>query len=98
VKVSGQVSCVSGKSVKGVWVQAAKGSGYSPWKGLGNGSTSDYWYTLPVHESYSLHVGCGGTTASWAVSDSTPVVGGTHNSFDCVDVPGQSGYGTCRLR
>lgn len=98
IKVDGQVSCTSGKSVEGVWVQAAKGSGYSPWKGLGNGSTSDYWYTLPTHEPYSLHVGCGGTQANWAVAAETPTVPAGHNSFDCVDVAGQSGYETCRPR
>ncbi len=98
VKVHGQVTCSSGKSVEGVWVEAAKGKGFSPWKGLGNGSTSDYWYTLPTSESYSLHVGCGGTTSSWAVSTQTPTVGGTDNSFYCIDVAGQSGYGTCYRR
>lgn len=97
-KVGGQVSCTSGQSVEGVWVEAAKGSGWAPWKGLGNGSTSDYWYALPVSEPYSLHVGCGGTTSDWAVSAETPTVGGTHNSFDCIDVAGQSGYRTCRPR
>ena len=65
--------------------------------GLGNGSTSNYWYNLPTTEHYSLHVGCGGTQAAWAVSDTTPSVGPTHNSFNCIDVAGESGFGTCRL-
>jgi hypothetical protein len=98
VEVSGQVSCTSGNSVEGVWVSALSGSGYSPWKGLGNGSTSDYWYNLPTSESYSLHVGCGGTQANWGVADYGPVVSGTHNSFNCIDVAGASGYGTCVVR
>jgi len=98
VGVTGQISCVSGKSVEGVWVSASQGSGYAPWKGLGNGSTSDYWYTLPVSESYSLHVGCGGTTSSWAVATYSPTVGGTHNSFNCYDVSGRADYGTCVAR
>lgn len=98
VKVSGQVSCSSGKAVKGVWVEAAKGRGWSPWKGVGDGSNADYWYTLPTSEQYSLHIGCGGTPSSWAVAVKTPSVGGTHNSFNCFDVPGEPGYGTCRPR
>lgn len=98
LKVSGQISCVSGNSVEGVWVQAARGSGFAPWQGLGNGSTSDWWYTLPVSEPYALHVGCGGTTATWKVATFSPTVGGAHNSFNCFDVAGASGFGTCRLR
>lgn len=98
LNVSGEVSCVSGNSVEGVWVQAAKGSAFAPWRGLGNGSTSQWWFTLPTSEPYSLHVGCGGTTASWKVADFSPTVSGASNSFNCFDVAGQSGYGTCRLR
>ena len=96
--ITGQVSCVSGNSVEGVWVQAAKGSGFAPWQGLGNGSTSDWWFTLPRSEPYALHVGCGGTTASWKVATYSPTVSGGHNSFNCFDVAGAAGYGTCRLR
>lgn len=96
--VTGQVSCTSGRSVEGVWVQTASGSGFAPWQGLGNGSTSDYWYTLPRTESFSLHVGCGGTTASWAVATYSPTVSAAHDSFNCDDVAGDAGYGTCVLR
>jgi hypothetical protein len=98
VTVSGQVSCSSGNAVVGVWVEADKGAGWSPWKGVGDGANADYWYTLPRSEQYSLHIGCGGSPDSWRVAVETPYVGGTHNSFDCFDVPGRSGYKTCRLR
>jgi hypothetical protein len=77
-------------------VVAAKGAGWSPWKGTGNGGTAAYWYTLPVSEPYALHVGCGGTPSSWAVATATPTVSGADNSFACQDVSGQAGYGTCR--
>jgi hypothetical protein len=97
-KVTGQVSCESGKSVEGVWVQASDGHGYASWKGLGNGSTSDWWFTLPKDESYSLHVGCGGSTSSWAVSTYSPTVTGAQNSFNCYDVAGEANYGTCVSR
>jgi hypothetical protein len=96
-KISGEVSCVSGNSVEGVWVQASDGAGWAPWQGLGNGSTSTWWYTLPKDESYSLHVGCGGTTSNWAVATYTPTVTGSSNSFNCYDVAGQADYGTCAL-
>jgi hypothetical protein len=89
---------VSGNSVEGVWVQASDGAGWAPWQGLGNGSTSNWWYTLPENEAYSLHVGCGGTPASWAVAVYTPTVTGSQNSFNCYDVAGQANYGTCDLR
>lgn len=98
VTVTGQISCSSGKSVVGVWVEAAQGRGWSPWKGVGDGKNADYWYTLPTQETYSLHIGCGGTKSSWAVATETPYVGGTHNSFNCFDVPGKLGYGTCSHR
>lgn len=98
ITVTGQISCSSGKSVVGVWVEAAQGHGWSPWKLVGNGENADYWYTLPTQETYSLHIGCGGTKSSWAVATETPYVGGTHNSFNCFDVPGKLGYGTCSHR
>lgn len=97
-QISGTVSCVSGHSVEGVWVQAAQGSGYSPWQGIGNGSTSRYWYTLPSTLSFSLHVGCGGTTAAWGISLSTPLVPGPVANFTCHDVAGSAGYGDCDVQ
>jgi hypothetical protein len=97
-QISGTVSCVSGHSVEGVWVQAAQGSSYSPWQGIGNGSTSRYWYTLPSTMSFSLHVGCGGTTASWGISLSTPLVPGPVANFTCHDVATQAEYGACDLQ
>lgn len=100
LEVSGVVACASGQSVQGVWISALSGSGYTPWQAVDTGSgafgsTSKYWYTLPSHESYSLHVGCGGNQTTWAVACYGPVVGGAVNNFNCVDVAGRSGYGTC---
>jgi len=96
--ISGQIACLSGNSVEGVWVAAAKGAGYSPWQGHGSGSTTTFSfnYTLPLSEAYSLHVGCGGTTASWAVACDSVTVTSAENSFVCDDVAGQAGYGTCQ--
>ena len=79
----------------GVYVAAAKGQGFSPWRGQGNGSTASFWYTLPERESYSLHVGCGGTRSSWQVATYSATVSTADNNFLCYDVPGQADYGTC---
>jgi hypothetical protein len=99
-EVGGEITCLSGKSVEGVWVQADVDPGYAPWQGVrvsgkAFGSTSKWWWWLPRGESYSLKVGCGGTQASWGVATSTALVSGTRNSFDCIDITWDAGYGTC---
>ena len=94
--ISGEISCISGQPVVGVWIAAAKGSGYSPWQGQGSGSTATFWYTLPATESYSLHVGCGGTGSDWQVATYSGTVTSADNNFACDDVTGQAAYGTCR--
>jgi hypothetical protein len=86
---------MSGHAVVGVFVAAARGQGFSPWRGQGNGSTASFWYTLPVRESYSLHVGCGGTPSSWQVATYSVTVSTAVNNFACNDVPGRAGYGSC---
>jgi hypothetical protein len=88
--VSGEVNCSSGAAAVGVWVQATSGSG---WASLTDAGAYDF--TLPESESYSLHVGCGGTSASWKIAVYSPYVSGTANSFDCHDVPGGADYKTC---
>jgi hypothetical protein len=99
VQVGGDVTCLSGASIEGVWVQATGHSGFAPWQGVSVsgqafGSTSKWWWPLPKGESYSLHVGCGGTQATWGVALYTPVVTGS-DTFICIDVSSDAGYGTC---
>ena len=94
--ISGAVSCTSGNAIVGVYVAAGNGAGFSPWRGQGNGATATFWYTLPKRESYSLHVGCGGTPSSWKVATNSVTVSTAVNNFACDDVPRQAGYGTCR--
>lgn len=92
--VTGSVTCTSGAAVVGVWVQAAAtGSGWATLAAAG--SAMAYSYTLPEAESYSLHVGCGGTAASWKIAVYGPFELGTDNSFACDDVPGSTGYKAC---
>src|SRR5712691_3066536 len=94
--ISGSVSCASGNAVVGVWVAARKGAGFSGWHGRGNGATATFRYRLPRKETYSLHVGCGGSTSSWQVATYSVTVTTAVNNFTCDDVPGQPNYGTCR--
>ena len=94
--ISGSVSCASGNAVVGVWVAARKGAGFSGWHGRGNGATATFRYRLPGKESYSLHVGCGGSSSSWQVATYSVTVTTAVNNFACLDVPGQPNYGTCR--
>jgi hypothetical protein len=54
-------------------------------------------YRLPRKESYSLHVGCGGSPSSWQVATYSVTVTTAVNNFACFDVPGQPNYGTCRI-
>lgn len=98
--ITGQLLCESGRAVVGVWFQTANAgdSRFAAWKGLGDGSTADWWTDLPKNESYSLHVGCGGSTSSWRTSNTTGVYSGGHNSFNCDDVSGDSAYEQCTHR
>ncbi len=91
--ISGEVACLSGHAVVGVYVAAAKGHGFASWQG--STSTASFWYTLPERESYSLHVGCGGSPSSWQVATYSATVSTADNNFLCYDVPGQADYSTC---
>ncbi|MFI1258674.1 serine/threonine-protein kinase [Streptomyces netropsis] len=93
--VGGSVSCTSGNLVVGVWVEAERGSGFAFIR-LDSAGSSSYQYTLPSSETYTLHVGCGGTSKEWAVSvNDAPKVSGRQNSFICNDIRDQPRYGTC---
>jgi hypothetical protein len=96
--ITGQVECESGASVEGVWVGTANGPGWASWMKIGNGSTSDWWFTLPANEPYHLNVGCGGSPSAWTLTITTPTVTGGHNSFNCYDGPSEADYKTCVLR
>ncbi len=95
VEVSGQLSCDSGKAIVGVWVQAAQGSGFASWRGIGDGSTADYWIFLPAALPYAVHVGCGGTPSLWGQGTYSSVYGTTHNSFNCDDIKNTADYRVC---
>jgi hypothetical protein len=92
------LSCDSGAAVVGVWVAADTGPGWASTLATDGGTETDWWFRLPSTESYSLHVGCGGTAASWAIAVYSPTVQGPHNSFNCDDVPDSAAYKDCQAR
>lgn len=82
--VRGQVTCVSGNNVVGVWVTAANGgSGWASRRSL-NGSTAYWSYRLPNGGSYKVTVGCGGTPQRWGSSNNSNYTSG-NASFMCYD-------------
>jgi len=67
--INGDVFCTynSYNNIVGVWVDAASGTdGYASW--YNNGIGGAHWsYNLSQSTtSYTLHIGCGGTSQSWA--------------------------------
>jgi hypothetical protein len=89
---SGEVHCESGAKVVGVWVQAdnSDDSHFAAWKPIFNQESSADWSTtIPGGEKYSLHVGCGGTPASWGAEIRTDTVTGSGSAFNCNDLPNQ---------
>lgn len=94
--VSGTVQCLS-MNVEGVWVAAQSGtSGWASWSATSNPTIANWHYTLSSGNSYSLHVGCGGSPQSWAVTTYSPVVSGSGHTFLCWDYAYEDPhYGTC---
>ncbi|MEV0186739.1 chitinase [Streptomyces sp. NPDC050625] len=95
--IYGQVRCESGQPIVGVWVQTSRSadSRFAAWRGIKDGSKADWWTDIPKNERYSLHVGCGGTPASWATENMTGTYAVPNKSFDCVDIAGDPRYETC---
>lgn len=83
--VSGTVRCVGGDAIEGVWV-AASGGGWAGWQVIDkeqypNGSLAYYWRQVDGPTTVSLHIGCGGSTSSWATKDDTPATGSIDSSI-----------------
>jgi hypothetical protein len=87
--ISGQIGCINNASPVGVWVQAQNStSGWADHKvpiELGGLSKVDYSFTLDRGGPYQVHVGCGGTPASWASDIPSDNVTGSHD-FLCNDM------------
>jgi hypothetical protein len=95
--VTGTVICESGRPVVGVWIAASSGQRDSGWAHLGAGypghSTVTYSYQLGNDGSYSVHVGCGGTTSDWASSNYSPTLHARSVILHCDDHVAVNGQG-----
>lgn len=85
---AGQVECVSGRAVVGVWVEPAEGRGdFADWNRLEEPSRAAFEYSLPDGINYSINVGCGGSGRDWATSSSSGLVSSDRfNRFLCYDL------------
>jgi hypothetical protein len=96
ITARGSVTCLSGSAVEGVWLVGLNGgSGWATWTAS---ATSPQFATfsrsIPAGR-WSVHVGCGGSPASWKEAIYSGWVSGTPHSFTCDDIPGQGQFGEC---
>lgn len=86
-KVYGSVECGSGHNIEGLWVAASSGtSGWAIMNYPGNTHYNISWsYTLSSGNSYSVHVGCGGTPGNWAVTSTSEIYSGNSYNLICHD-------------
>ena len=66
--VSGEVTCVDGLPVEGVWIQASGGSGSANWTPTSGASYNARFSRGGVSGSWTVHVGCGGSRSHWKYS------------------------------
>jgi hypothetical protein len=100
ISLSGTVACENGGKVNGVWVQSsAGGSNWATYTRRTDASwIADYkfsWSISATASTVELHVGCGGSTATWGSSNKYKLgsISGTKKaSFRCNDVTGTNGY------
>ena len=97
--VSGQVRCMSGKPVVGVWVHDSipvTGDFAELLPIPGDPSVAVYIYRRVRGPEYSVSVGCGGTSHDWGIGIHSGSVPGTLSDFECFDDLHKPGGGTCR--
>ncbi|MGB8860944.1 MAG: extracellular solute-binding protein [Ilumatobacteraceae bacterium] len=90
VQLAGTVECASGEPVVGIWVEAESwpdaNDGWAVFDPTDPGK-ANFTYTLQRGGRYRLHVGCGGSSATWGSTNSTGFVTGSQD-FLCHDPPG----------
>ncbi|HEY6731028.1 MAG TPA: CHAP domain-containing protein [Solirubrobacterales bacterium] len=75
ITISGTVRCPSGAKVVGVWVQSSGGgSKFASRSGYPGNSTINGYSASVNPGSVELHIGCGGSEASWASDQYTTKV------------------------
>jgi hypothetical protein len=95
VNLHGTVRCDSGAAVQGVWVEGFSGGSHFAATTVGSSGLTAFTYQLPYGGAYQIHVGCGGTPASWQVEPWSDFVRGTGHSFTCYDRRADDRYLTC---
>jgi hypothetical protein len=95
IAASGQVTCLSGNAVEGVWVVGqGGGTGWAAWSPSGSQSVATFSRTIPT-SAWEVHVGCGGSPQSWQVATYSGWMTGTSQSITCDDISGQGQFGEC---
>lgn len=68
--ISGDTYCTYGSynNTVGVWVDASSGTdGWASWYSIDSAGDAHWSYSLSQStSSYTLHIGCGGTSSHWA--------------------------------
>lgn len=89
----GNVYCVNGESVVGVWVDVKDGR--DGWAIRSGNGSSQRWSFDTQNKPYQLFVGCGGSPASWRTNNSTYGFSTTWSNLNCwpgpVDRYGEGG-------
>ena len=96
IVATGHVTCLSGSAVVGVWmVGLAGGSGWAAWTSSARSPEFASFNHRISNGTWAVHVGCGGSPASWHVATYSGLVSGTPHDFTCDDIQGQAQYGEC---
>jgi hypothetical protein len=95
ITATGHVTCLSGAAVEGVWVVGRNGgSGWATWQASAQTASYASFSRQVSRGDWEVHVGCGGSPATWKVATYSGWVSATA-SFTCDDIAGQGQYGQC---
>jgi hypothetical protein len=84
--VNGQVTCVDGLNVEGVWIAASGGSGYASWSPVSGAPYAAGFSRAGVTVPWTVHVGCGGSPSSWKwTPDGNTTVTSASASWTCYE-------------
>ena len=89
VEVRGRVRCESGAEVVGIWIDS--GTGGSGWadRSVADDGWTEFSIAVGTPIDYQLHVGCGGTPATWATSYFSDFSSEPGLQFECLDGEGR---------
>jgi hypothetical protein len=82
----GTVSCESGSAVQGVWVGRSRYDGtFVEWKPDPHDASTASFEAYVTTTAYVVHIGCGGSPESWAVTGQSSFVTGSRVDIVCLD-------------